>query len=318
MGGPGAGEAQAPGTAESVMLDDLARALEQLRTPRITTVQLSRGAEPLAEAFVSRLAEAGYGVQRVDADQGAHHVSLERRALESASGSPLVRLELEVGTVTLARSYRVAGEAVQPASALAVGGTRREVGVDDTRFRATTDAELARVEYVGDVDALEQTPLISLITDEVVHGVAREASGAPSHAAVNSGRVEVTNLFHGDSGAFGALRETLELADRAIIVFANDSMRLGSDGKRLVERFAEGFREDSDMIGLIGCSNGKTALDIGNEGLALGRSRRVAEALVVLGIPPEAIIDEGCWAPVGAGDRFPSRGVVIEILRRGS
>ena len=156
-----------------------------------------------------------------------------------------------------------------------------------------------------------------------VFSVAREAAGgsrtrSPSVAAVNSGRLEVANLFYDDGGAFGALRDSFETAERLTVIFPNDSMRLGAEGKRQIERFVEGYREESDMIGLIGCSNGPTALAIGNEGLALGRSRRVSEELLALGVPRDRLIDEGCWSPVGAGGRFPSRGVVVELLRSAS
>ena len=113
-----------------------------------------------------------------------------------------------------------------------------------------------------------------------MRGVAREAAGGPTIAGVNSQRVEVSNLYYDDAEAFGALGDDYAPAERTVVVFANDSMRLGPDGKRQIARFVEDYREGEDLIGLIGCSNGPTALDIGNEGLALGRSRRVSEELV--------------------------------------
>ena len=311
-----------PPAAEGAMLDDLAAALAQLHTPRATTIQVTRGDDALTEAFVERLAAAGYGIQRVDADQGAHHLALERDRAEGEGGERLTRLALAVGVTDLERRYRVAKGRAVPASALVVGGTRRPIRLDDEeRFGPAADATLARVDYLGTAPVLASTPLISLITDDVVAGVAREASGGaggPTLAAVNSSRVEVANLFYDDGGAFGALRDTFEPAERTVVVFPNDSMRLGQDGKRQIEDFIEAFREETDMIGLVGCSNGPTALEIGNEGLALGRSRRVAEELTSLGVARERVIDEGCWAPVNARDRFPSRGVVMEILRRAS
>ena len=62
--------------AHAIMLDDLARALEQVHAPRATTVQVTLDADPMTDAFVERLASAGYGVRRVDADQGDRHVAL--------------------------------------------------------------------------------------------------------------------------------------------------------------------------------------------------------------------------------------------------
>jgi len=318
--GPGIPDADAPvDVVQGTMLDDLAAALVQLRAPRTTTVQIARESDALTDAFVERLAAAGYGVQRVDADQGAHHVTLERSAAIGEKGEALTRMELAVGVVELSRDYRVSRDAVRPATALVVGGTRSPLALDDAaRFGPGADASVARVDYIGSAAVLDSMPLISLITDDVVAGVVRDVSAGPSLAAVNSGRVEVKNLFYSDEGAFGGLRDTFEPTERMVVIFPNDSMRLGQDGKQLIEQFVQDFREDSDMIGLVGCSNGPTALDIGNEGLALGRSRRVAEELLSLGIARDRVIDEGCWSPVNARDRFPSRGVVVELLRRPS
>jgi len=306
--------------AEALMLDDLARALEQLHDPRDTTVQVTRGGDALTDAFVERLADAGYGVQRVDADQGAHRVTLAAGEAAPVDGVPVTRLELEVGSTRLARSYALTGEGAgaRPAGALSIGGTRGRVRLADARFGDDVDLRHERVVRVGTGYAAARPPLISLITEDVVAGVAREAVGGPSLAAVNSQRVEVPNLFYAADDAFATLDDAYVPAERSVVIFANDSMRLGADGKRGIARFVEGFREDTDLIGLIGCSNGPTALEIGNEGLALGRSRRVAEELVTLGIAAERIVDEGCWAPTSARDRFPSRGVVMELLRKSS
>ena len=303
---------------EAPMLDDLAHALVQLHTPRITTVQVPLDADPLTLTLVERLARAGYGIQRVDADQGARHLTLAASDTTLEDGASGRRLELRVGPTRLARSYAVDGDDVRPASALSVAGTRAPLALDDARFGAAAETRHTHVVRTGAAAAPERAPLISLITEDVVRGVAREAAGGPTIAGVNSQRVEVSNLYYDDAEAFGALGDDYAPAERTVVVFANDSMRLGPDGKRQIARFVEDYREGEDLIGLIGCSNGPTALDIGNEGLALGRSRRVSEELVALGVAPERVVDEGCWAPTSARDRFPSRGVIMELLRRPS
>jgi len=98
-------------------------------------------------------------------------------------------------------------------------------------------------------------------------------------------------------------------------VFGNDSMVLGSTNKSLIDQFVDNEIREGDVVSLIGCSNGPTSLEIGNEGLALGRAQRVTEALTSRGVPRENVLDEGCWAPVSAQDRFPNRGVVMELWR---
>ena len=94
-------------------------------------------------------------------------------------------------------------------------------------------------------------------------------------------------------------------------------MVLGSRNKSLIDQLVENVLGEEDIVSLVGCSNGPTALEIGNEGLALGRAKRVTEALLARGVSREKVLDEGCWAPVAeAEDRFPSRGVVLELWRK--
>ena len=104
--------------------------------------------------------------------------------------------------------------------------------LDDERFGTPLDAAVSEVVRLGRMPSAERLPLISLITDEVVVGVARRASGGPSAAAVNSQRIEVSNLYYGEADGFGSPRGTREPVARAVVVFGNDSLRLGSDGKR--------------------------------------------------------------------------------------
>ena len=115
---------------------------------------------------------------------------------------------------------------------------------------------------------------------------------------------------------FGNVDDTHRRVDRQVIVFADDSMVLGDDNREMLAEFVATRVRESDVVGLVGCSNGPTALDIGNEGLALGRAARVADELVARGVPREQVRDEGCWGPASVGDRFPGRGVVLELWRR--
>ena len=213
-------------------------------------------------------------------------------------------------------------------SPLELGGTRTGVALDDATRLPGTAPGSSGVVFAAAPPSFGPAPIISLVTDDVVRGVTARAtrgrggsrSGARPAATrrgINSARVEVNNLFFGAS-AFDALRTEREAVATDTIVFGDDSMRLGPDGKRQVARFVDGYDPASDMIALVGCSNGPTRLAIGNEGLALGRSARVTEELVALGVERSRILDEGCWAGSSANGRFPGRGVLIELLREAS
>jgi len=106
--------------------------------------------------------------------------------------------------------------------------------------------------------------------------------------------------------------------ERQTIIFPNDSFFLGTEGKLAVRKLVKRFSVSTDVLGIVGCSNGKTSLDIGNEGLAMGRANRVSEELLVNGVPSDRVFDEGCWSSTSDTNGFPSRGVVIDLWRRKS
>ena len=309
-------DASAPVTvAERAIVRDLADALAQVLEPRTTTLQVNLGADDsLTGAWVDALVERGFGIQRVPADQGPNYLTHSVRATDDPDERTW---RLGAGIVELSRDYRVAGdERVAAVSPMRVAGSRAPVAVGAAgTVRVAAEPELDRVEYVGAAPLEMPSPIISLVTPSVVAGVVERSVGGPGRSALNSNRVEVGNLFFGGD-AFGSLEQTHRRVGRQIVVFGDDSLVLGDDNRAVLERFIDEEMQAQDVVGLVGCSNGPTRLEIGNEGLALGRAARVTEALVERGVARERIYDQGCWAPVSAGDRFPGRGVVLELWRR--
>ncbi|MFK7854297.1 MAG: hypothetical protein AB8B79_09305 [Granulosicoccus sp.] len=115
---------------------------------------------------------------------------------------------------------------------------------------------------------------------------------------------------------FASVFDDFGIVDEAILRFDNDSVRMGQGNKYRVQRFVEQFKVDSDVLSVIGCSNGPTSLAIGQEGLALGRAARVKEELLYAGVPEANILEEGCWAEDYFDNRMPRRGVVLTLKRR--
>ena len=123
------------------------------------------------------------------------------------------------------------------------------------------------------------------------------------------------NLYDTRRSAFASVLAGYETLDKRVMVFGNDSLVLGADNKRLARALAGRFDPATDLVSLIGCSHGATALTDGNETLALGRAARVKEELTLAGIDPELVLDEGCWAGEHF-ERMPARGVVVTHKRR--
>lgn len=301
---------------DMAMFDDLAGMVAQVYEPLNTTLQINRdNNDPRMQYFVDALANKGFGIQRVSADQGANYLSYTRKSTEEPDE---IHLSVAVGAVLIGRDYRqLRGNAVSPSSVVRLSGTRIPVVVEDAptpQFKVE-NPDFSDARYVASLGLDEASPVISLITPELVSNISNRAANGPSLQALNSSQIEVNNLFYGNESTFASVLDNYNRIDRQVIVFGNDSMVLGDTNKQLIEQFVDTKLTDKDVISLVGCSNGPTALEIGNEGLALGRAQRVTQALMSHGVSRDQVLDEGCWAPTNVGDRFPSRGVVMELWR---
>ena len=328
---PAAVGALAPGgEADRIATAELAAVIGETLEPMSTTVQVNRGLDdPAGERLAEALAAEGFGIQRVAADQGAHFLDYTRELERRETGDRVLAWRVAVGPVEARRDYAAELEdgTLSTAGPLTLAGTRAAVSPEATAQQSLRFAEPdhRRVDYVAGLDLEGPAPIISLVTPDVVERVAREAAPtpmrplrsneSPSLQALNASQVEISNLFYGGESNFSSALDDMIRIERRIVVFPNDSMVLGDTNKRMIEAFVEERVLGDDVISLVGCSNGPTALAIGNEGLALGRARRVTEELTALGVARERIYDEGCWAPVSAGERYPGRGVVLELWR---
>ena len=326
--GGGGSDGDDPGTAaaDRVVADELAGVFAGAFDPLATTVQTPADEDdPASVRLVDALAARGFGIQRVAADQGAHFLDVAREIAPREGGGTELRWRAAIGPIEVRRDYLLGtGGALSTASPIRLSGGRVDVAAADLEPVAglSVDPAHRRIAYAAGETPDRPVPVISLITPELVERVARNATrgrsdgrAAPSAQALNASRVETENLFYGGGSNFGSALDGRDRVARRVIVFADDSLQLGADNRRMIESFVASEVARDDVISLVGCSNGPTALAIGNEGLALGRAERVSEELVTHGIGTERIYDEGCWAPVSADDRFPSRGVVIELWR---
>ena len=302
---------------------DMVKVATQIFPPVNTTLQINTsGNDPLMRYFAAAFANAGYGIQRVSADQGSNFFSYDRSEEATDSGETLVRFNTSIGAVDIGRDYTIPGvNVISPASPFRLSGTRIPVTVADEpsgRMRIQ-NPEYSQASYVASLNLDGQAPpVISLITSDLVDRVASDSSAQSGLQAINTNQVEVNNLFYADQSNFTSILDDYEQVESQVVVFGDDSLVLGNTNKLLIAQMVEDRLEPGDIVSLVGCSNGPTALEIGNEGLALGRAERVTQALTSQGVPRDRILDEGCWAPVSAGDKFPSRGVVMELWRPAS
>lgn len=124
------------------------------------------------------------------------------------------------------------------------------------------------------------------------------------------------NVFDIGGTNFNILFEQRSVVAEKVLMFANDSMRLGKRNKHQVEAMVARFNPATDVFSVIGCSMGPTQIKGGNAALALGRAGRVVEALRFAGVDNLHILDEGCWSGNGKLGALPARGVVLTLRRR--
>lgn len=304
--------------AEEVMVRDLVSALKQILSPVDTTVQVSNAdSSDISNLVAKALAQQGYGLQMVRHDQGSMLVSTNLETLASGDQTNTRRLRLTIGPMSISRSYElISDESIQPNSPFRLFGTRASIDVASTLFGSSgvSGTDVSDTEYAAGISLDQPLPALSLITPEIVQGIVNRTTGSPAVTSFNSSQVEVNNLYYSES-TFSSILDNYQPADELVVIFPNDSIVMGAENRLLIKHFAESFNENDDFLSVVGCSNGPTASELGNVGLALGRAERVTTELVQIGIPRDKVLDEGCWAPNGVQD-FPGRGVVIERWER--
>lgn len=128
-------------------------------------------------------------------------------------------------------------------------------------------------------------------------------------------KVRKRNLFDTDVSNYSDVYLDYKNILRDTLVFANDSLHLGIENKRLIASFLDTFNAETDIVSIVGCSHGKSALSGGNETLAKGRAERVKEELLISGVAVDAIFDEVCWSTEYHAT-MPKRGVIITLKRK--
>ena len=311
-GGPGL----ADDAFERLVATDLVAVMMQLpeRSPFATTVQVATPRTAFGAALGESLRGGGYGIQRVSADQGQHHLRHGVVVAEDERG-PLTTYALAVGDVALERDYRDVGGATVPSSAVRVRGatpTRVVVNDDVHRRRGVAATFPSGVVFLGtDGEVLERREREVRLS---------EASARAAGERVETERFLVlarANLFLGDrlasepepAGARVPIRQVhLRFADP-------DALRLGEPNKRALARLRGFYRAATDRFSVTGCSHGRSLLWDGTESDALARSQRVKEELVRAGVVSGRVREEGCFS-TRYGDDLEPGSVIVTLERR--
>lgn len=250
------------------------------------TLQINKPVTAYGNALVRAMEDAGFGLQKVSADQGQNYVSYSKRLSETESG--IVKdYELSVGRLSLRREYSVEGNQIYPSSLLIIDGVNsiNDIELADTIFveqGGRRDTFISGVQLEGEPD-----PRLAVKTVDV-----RDYNELPADK-----RSAQTQVFEDARRQFFETQvrratprlERMRKHRRTVLIFDdNKTTIMGQANKQAVRLLARGFSDDDIML-IKACldADGKNESD-------LDRAIRVEQELLSYGIPSEATFITPC------------------------
>lgn len=279
--------------------------------PLMATVQVPRPDNAFERQVHEEMRTRGYKLENIDGIEDG--LVVDARIQESGEGSikaaPLY--VLAVGPMSVERSFELVDGQTQPASQVVVRGA-------DERALVLNDTEL----FPGgnsDYNTVSFQSAEPVVLEEAVVATPEIAAAIPLPARASTrgleGALIKQNVYDIEQSNYAPLFDDYEEVESSVLVFPNDSLQLGDANKQIIEHYVSQMDPTTDILSVIGCSHGNTAIDKGNSLLAVGRANRVKEAFMFSGVDHDLVLEEGCWAPVKF-ESMPSRGVVLTLKRR--
>ncbi|PID61859.1 MAG: hypothetical protein CSB44_05110 [Gammaproteobacteria bacterium] len=273
--------------APKVNGDDLAVAPAAATTEGVTATADIGGAAGEVVTVDADTASGESEVDKATASGNGTEAANAANSIASTKGSP----------ASATRDTAARGSKATMAAEAKAENPAASTGADD-------DNALAAAGGDGDASDKPMTDVVAPLTSSL--GNAGDADS------------QFNNLAGKDQSIFAETFVSYDNVEEQIIVFPNDSAQLGSANRYLVNNFAKRFVDATDLIHVVGCSNGITGEGVENETLAIDRGERVKEALMYAGVPEDRIMSEGCWSGEAGSQPYPSRGVVMTLKRTGS
>lgn len=302
------------GINNELVARDLLFVMAQLFEPDTTTFQLGEPSTDFGVELESGFREIGYGMQRVSADHGPNFMTYSEAMNVSSTSERTYKYSVYIGDVGLERHYAEHSEVgVFPAGPMVVYGTKKRVLLSEQLF----PGQSLNVSYQDGDDTVIGESAIKVFDTSLVSAISElRGQSLPGYRTFNTQQKDIQNLFSRGSSNFEALGRNYRIVRKEVVAFPDDSLFLLDKGRGQIQNIVKFYRAETDLIRVVGCSNGPTKYEGGNIALAQGRSARIAQELVKRDVDKETILDEGCWSPQSAGERFPARGVIIELQRQ--
>ncbi|MBX2882861.1 MAG: hypothetical protein KTR32_23120 [Granulosicoccus sp.] len=282
---------------------DVFAQLPQLN-PESTAVKAGKAQTRFDQSVLDELALRGYTIGALDSNDGVNVVRSQVQRKQGTGGQTYNHYVMAIGKVSAERSFdTVAGETA-PVSELTIRGAGEPaVTLNDNIFATVVESysQIAYEKYNG--------PQIQDVLQPRSRPKGFGFWFSPRQNAVKR------NIYETMTSNYRDVFTQYEDIEQDILVFPNDSLVLSDVNENVIEQYVEIMNPDTDVVSVIGCSHGETAINNGNSLLALGRANRVKETLLFLGVRHDQILDEGCWAPQTFDEVMPQRGVVLTLKR---
>jgi len=267
---------------------NLVSALVQIPEMKVgtATLQVSNPTTPFGNTLIRALEDAGFGIQRVTADQGLNYVTYGKRLAETEAG-PVTDYSVAVGEIEVRREFNTTKNKIFPSSLLVVTGTDRivDIVVDDSIFTEQGGSGDTFISGIGGNKLSSPTTEVNTVT-------VNDYDTTPLAKRTNQGRV--LSLARQRVYSKESKERPIDLARykqvrRTVVIFQDkDSTLMGRGNKLVIGELAENF-QSGDVFAITAC----TDVDGKNEA-SQTRAVRIEEEFVSHGVAPSAVQIEPC------------------------
>ena len=267
---------------------NLVSALVQIPEMKVgtATLQVSDPTTAFGNTLVRALEDAGFGIQRVTADQGLNYVTYGKRFAETEAG-PVTDYSVAVGEIEVRREYNLTSNSVFPSSLLLVTGTDRieDIVLDDTIFTEQGGTGDTFISGIGGNTLSSPTTEVNTVTVND-YDVMPLAKRTDQSQVLSTARQRV---YSKESIEQPINLERFKQLRRTVLIFEDkNSTMMGRGNKLVVGELAENFKE-GDVYSITACNDAD-----GRDEAAQYRAVRVEEEFVSHGVEPAAIQIEPC------------------------
>lgn len=267
---------------------NLVSALVQIPEMKVgtATLQVSAPNTAFGNTLVRALEDAGFGIQRVSADQGLNYVTYGKRYTETEAG-PVTDFGVAVGEIEVRREYVSSEKGVFPSSLLLVSGTPNivDIELDDEIFTEQGGSGDSFISGVGS-DSID-APSTNVNTITVNDYDATPIAKRVSHGGVLSKARQ--RIYAKESADSAVNLDSYQQVRRTVLIFDDkDSFVMGRGNKQAVRLLVNDFAA-GDIISITSC----TDVD-GSNAVSTDRGIRVEEEFVSHGIDASDVQVEPC------------------------